>query len=131
MDRSPVVRDGQVTLLDREGGAELGVPVPEPPRDETLFCEGWNGGTMKERQAPFWIYGAGTLRVDVSAAGETPATMWVDGGRADTTTVSETTTLQGELADERWHAVVLEVPELLDISPPEGLRLEGLDLAPR
>ena len=34
---------------------------------------------MDERQAPFWVHGAGTLRLVVSAIEQTPATLWVDG----------------------------------------------------
>jgi hypothetical protein len=128
---SPAARGGQVTLFTREAGGELGAPVPEPDRNRPVFCEGWNGDVMDERQAPFWVYGAGTLRLTVSASGQSPATLWADGLRADATLVSDTATLTAELEGERWHAVVLEIPVLLDLAPPRGLRLDGLVLASR
>ena len=34
---------------------------------------------------PFWVYGAGTLRLTVCAIAETPATLWVDGEFVDRT----------------------------------------------
>ncbi len=39
------------------------------------------------------------------------------------------TTFEAELAGEGWHAVVLEVPELLATDPPQGLELESIVLA--
>ncbi|MGH3038434.1 MAG: hypothetical protein ACRDLZ_03380, partial [Gaiellaceae bacterium] len=124
----PVARGGPVTLLAREGRANLGVPVSEPRRDQPFFCEGWNGRLMDERQGPFWIYGAGTLRLSVDAASSTPATLWVDGEVIDRELVAGTTSLETELESEDWHAVVLEVPALL-AEPPQGLELESLVLA--
>jgi hypothetical protein len=125
---APVARGGQVTLLSREGGAALGAPVPEPPRAAPVFCEGWNGRVMDERQAPFWIYGSGTLALEVSAHARTRAVLWVDGDEADVAVVAGSAVLEGELAGERWHAVVLQVPELLSFDPPRGLELERLSL---
>jgi hypothetical protein len=128
---SPAARGGQVTLFTREGGGELGAPVPEPNRNRPYFCEGWKGNVMDERQAPLWLYGAGALRLTVGGSRRTSATLWVDGARADSAVVSGTTTLTAELEGERWHAAVLEIPELLDLAPPQGLRLDGLVLAAR
>jgi hypothetical protein len=128
---SPVARDGQVTLFARDGDGDLGVPVPEPDRGQPLFCEGWKNDVMDERQAPFWVHGEGPLRLEVSAVSETPAVLWVDGVRADVVQVDGTTTLEAELDGDRWHAVVLEIPELFGTAPPEGLRLERLVLPPR
>ena len=85
---------------------------------------------MDERQAPFWIYGTGALRLAVSAIAETPATLWVDGEIVDRSIVADRAAFTAQLEGERWHAVVLEVPELLPTAPPEGLRLEGLVVAP-
>jgi hypothetical protein len=128
---SPAARGGQVTLFTRSASGGLGAPVPEPDRDEPLFCEGWNEGVMDERQAPFWIHGAGTLRLEVSTIAETPATLWVDGEVADRSRVTGRAELEAELEGDGWHAVVLEVPELLATAPPQGLRLDRLFLAPR
>jgi hypothetical protein len=128
---SPAARGGQVTLFTRSADGGLGAPVPEPDRGTPLFCEGWSGKVMDERQAPFWIYGTGALRLSVSAIAETPATLWVDGEIVDRSVVADKATFAAQLEGERWHAVVLEVPELLPTAPPEGLRLDGLVLAPR
>ena len=125
---SPVARGGRVTLFSRAGRAGLTAPVPEPPRGRPLFCEGWAGRVMDERQAPFWMHGAGTLRLEVSAPDPTPATFWVDGEVVDRAQVAGRATFEAELAGAGWHAVVLEVPRLLDTAPPRGLELESLAL---
>ena len=128
---APLANGGVITLLGR-GISSAEPPVPEPPRADPLYCEGWKGRTMKERQAPFWLYGSGAVQLEVSAPAPTPAVLWVDGVRVDRTTVSREATLNAELEGEGWHALVLEVPRLLDTTPPQGLRLErlGLDLFP-
>ncbi len=126
---SPVAHGGRVTLFSRDGGAELPAVLPEPSRAQPVFCEGWNGRVMDERQAPLWIHGAGTLRLVVSAAASTPATFWVDGEVSERALVAGPTSLEAELAGEGWHAIVLEVPELLETTPPSGLELQGLVLA--
>ncbi len=125
---SPVARGGQVTLLSRDGDADLGNPVPEPPRSAPVFCEGWRGRVMDERQAPFWLHGSGTLRLEVSAIEQTRAILWVDGEEADSQLVDGTAVLAGELVGEGWHALVLQVPELLAFEPPQGLELERIQV---
>jgi hypothetical protein len=126
---SPVARGGRVTLFSHDdGGGALAAPVAEPPRGQPLFCEGWEGRVMDERQAPFWVYGAGTLRLRVSAPAETPASLWLDGDLVDRIQVDGTATVEAELAGDRWHALVLEVPQLLETTPPQGLELESLEL---
>jgi hypothetical protein len=124
----PVARGGGVTLLAREGPAALDVPVDEPRRDRPLFCEGWKGRLMDERQGPIWVYGAGTLRLVVNAVSPTPAMLWVDGEIVARTRVDGTATFAAKLAGQGWHAVVLEVPALLATEPPQGLELESLSL---
>jgi hypothetical protein len=128
---APIERDGAITLLG-SGSGQAEPPVPEPPRAEPLYCEGWRGRTMKERQAPIWLYGSGPVQLEVSSPAPTPATLWVDGVRVDRTVVEGDAVLDAELEGDGWHALVLEVPELLDTAPPRGLRLErlGLDLVP-
>jgi hypothetical protein len=83
---------------------------------------------MDERQAPFWIYGEGRLRLAVSASEDTPSALWVDGEVVDRALVRGHAVYEAELAGERWHAVVLEVPLLLETAPPRGLELESLTL---
>ena len=128
---APVARGGAVTLFGRGAGASE-APVPEPSRAEPLYCEGWRGRTMKERQAPFWLYGSGPVQLEVSSPAPTPATLWADGVRVDRALVSDRTTLSADLEGGGWHALVLEVPRLLETTPPQGLRLDrlGLDLRP-
>ena len=125
---SPVARGGRVTLFSRAGRADLAAPVSEPPRGRPLFCEGWKGRVMDERQGPFWVYGTGTLQLVVSSPDETPATFWVDGEVVDRARVAGRATFEAELAGTGWHAVVLEVPRLLETTPPRGLELESLAL---
>jgi hypothetical protein len=125
---SPTARGGRVTMFSPTGAADLDVPVPEPSGAAPLFCEGWNGRIMDERQAPFWVHGAGTLRLVVSAVEETPATLWVDGEIVERIQVAGRATVAIGLDGDRWHAVVLEVPALLETAPPQGLELESLVL---
>ncbi len=82
-----------------------------------------------ERQGAFWVYGSGPVKLTVNAIAETPATLWVDGERADTGLVSGPTELEGDLAGEGWHALVLEVPALLSTAPPQGVELVAVDVA--
>jgi hypothetical protein len=83
---------------------------------------------MAERQGPLWIFGAGTLELEVSTPAALEAGLWVDGERRPNVVVSDDATLSAELEGERWHALVLEVPELLPSDPPRGLLLESVTL---
>ena len=83
---------------------------------------------MEERQGPLWIYGSGDLRLGVSAPAQLPAALWIDGNRVDQALVDGQSTLEGRLAGEGWHAIVLDVPELLPTKPPQGLLLERIQL---
>jgi hypothetical protein len=83
---------------------------------------------MEERQAPLWIFGSGALELEVSTPASLRAGLWVDGERLPDATVSDEGSLRADLRGEGWHAVVVEIPELLPTSPPRGLRLERLTL---
>jgi hypothetical protein len=83
---------------------------------------------MKERQAPIWLYGSGPVQLEVSTPAPTPAVLWVDGVRVDRIVVDDEAVLNAELEGDGWHALVLEVPRLLETRPPQGLRLERLGL---
>jgi hypothetical protein len=127
----PVAQGGEITLFERgAAGADAAAPVPEPERGELQLCQGWEGRTMEERQGPLWIHGEGRLTIVVGAAAPTPASLWIDGERVDSSDVEGTATLAGELRGEDWHALVLEVPELLPTTPREGLRLDAVRLQP-
>jgi hypothetical protein len=47
----------------------------------------------------------------------------VDGELADRAVVASPTILTGDLDGSGWHALVLEVPQLLETEPPQGLEL--------
>jgi hypothetical protein len=126
---APEASGGAVTLFRHGGDRIAEPPVPEPSRSRALFCEGWEGRVMKERQAPLWLYGSGTVALGVSAPTPTDAALWVDGRRVEDLRVTDTATLSATLGEEGWHAVMLTVPALLDTKPPRGLRLEKLELA--
>jgi hypothetical protein len=124
----PAITDGAITFLDRSSPPGE-APVPEPSRLRPVFCEGWRGRTMDERQAPLWIYGSGTLSLRIGAPGPTRAGLWVDGERLQDAVVTSEATLETPLPGERWHSVVLEVPELAPTDPPRGLTLFELSLS--
>ena len=126
---APIARGGEVTLFGRGDGAAREAPVAEPSRAEPLLCEGWRDRTMRERQGLLWLYGSGPVRLEVSAIADTPAALWVDGRLVDETQVSGLAALEGELEGEGWHALVLEIPRLLDAEPPQGLTLAAVTLA--
>jgi hypothetical protein len=127
---APEASGGVVTLFRRGGEGTAEPPVREPPRSRPLFCEGWQGRVMEERQGPLWLYGSGTAVLHVSTPAPTDAALWVDGRRVEDVRVTERATLAAPLDDAGWHSIVLEVPELLETKPPRGLRLEQLELGP-
>jgi hypothetical protein len=134
---APRATGGAVSLFGRGQAAPTAAPVPEPSRFGPVFCEGWegpeegwDGRVMIERQAPFWLYGSGTLHLRVSAPAALDAAVWVDGRRVGDARVAREASLETPLTGPGWHAVVLEVPELLDTDRPRALQLDELDLRP-
>jgi hypothetical protein len=125
---APRATDGAVTFLGR-GESKAPGPVREPPRGRPVFCEGWHGRTMDERQAPFWVYGSGTLLLRVGAPEPLRAGLWLDGRRHADSEIGEERTLVTRLRGTRWHAVVLEVPKLVGTEEPRGLTLYELRLS--
>jgi hypothetical protein len=125
----PVAEAGAVTLFSTAGDI-AGPPVPEPPLDRPILCEGWRGRTMVELQAPLWIHGGGQLEVHVSAPGRVRARVLVDGREARRIDVSGAETFTVPLPVTRWHSVILEVPRLFPTKPPSGLRLQRLIVRP-
>jgi hypothetical protein len=93
--------------------------VAEPARDRPVFCQGWYGDTgdghyMSERHAPFWIYGAGTLRLSFADVPALPRRVLVDGRRSL------------ELGRPGWHLVTVDVPRLVHVAgvrKPVGAKL--------
>lgn len=119
---------GVVWLLGR-GGGEVAPSLPEPPRYQAFFCQGWYGQMaalpgrfMSETHAPFWIYGSGTLRLSF-APSSLPRTYTVD-GRAQPGPL-----LQLGRAD--WHLITVDVPRLVRYRDQKvGARLLGLLVRP-
>ena len=120
----PTAGAGDVWLfpLQPRGGAPQAAPVEEPPRSEPVLCEGWRGWTMKQRQAPFWVYGSGSLTLVVTAPEPTRAYLW-QGEEYQPHTVRGETTIEVELEGEQWHRLMFQIPELFETTPPQGLEL--------
>ncbi|HYY76176.1 MAG TPA: hypothetical protein VE644_07655, partial [Gaiellaceae bacterium] len=125
---APRTTDAAITLFTRGDPGASTPPLREPSRGQPLLCQGWRGQTMAERQGPLWVFGAGTLELDMSTPVALEAGLWVDGEREPNVLVADEATLSAEIEGERWHAVVVEIPELLPTAPPRGLRLESVTL---
>jgi hypothetical protein len=90
----------------------------EPVHTRPIFCQGWyadtrSGRYMSENHAPFWIYGAGRLKLEF-APSLLQRRVAVDGRR----------TLVAKGKD--WHLVTVDVPRLVEAageSKRVGLRL--------
>lgn len=128
------VRGGEVYLFpldERQGAPPQTPPVPEPNRAHPVLCEGWRGFTMKERDAPLWLYTSKNVELTLTAPGRTEASVRVDDRPARTFEVDREVTIQVEIAEPGWHAVVLAVPQLfLDSDPPQGLTIRTLHYVP-
>ena len=90
----------------------------EPVHTKPIFCQGWFGHTgsgryMSETHAPFWIYGAGRLKLEF-ASSPLPRRVTVDGRK----------TLVAGKRD--WHLVTVEVPRLVEAEG--GSKRVGLQL---
>jgi hypothetical protein len=118
-------------LVRRDGAAPQPPPVREPDRAAPVLCEGWRGFTMKERDAPMWVYGDADLELELAAPGRTRAVVWVDGERVERFVVDGTVTLSIPLEGDEWHSIVLEVPRLFeDAKPPQGLEITKMSFLP-
>jgi hypothetical protein len=111
---------GPVWLFERRGLGLLPA-LPEPPRTEPVFCQGWYGDTgagryMSERHAPFWIYGSGKPRLEFATSALRPRVS-VYGGRT-----------------RGWHLVTVDLPRLHNVPGQKrrvGARLLRVTLASR
>ena len=127
-------RDGAVSVYERLPGADdSGPPVGEPDRAHTHFCQGWFGPKgrqvpMSETHAPFWVYGAGELRLRVQAPVPVATRFAVDERPALERMVSRPRRIVLPLGPRRgWHLVTLDVPRLAPTSPrATGVRLLAL-----
>jgi hypothetical protein len=127
-------RGGEVSLFPlrrQPGTAAQPAPVPEPDRATPVFCEGWRGFTMKERDAPLWVYGDADVELELSAPGHTNATVVVDGERTVRFEVDRAAVVRVPLDGDAWHSVVFEVPQLFtNVKPPQGLEIERISFLP-
>jgi hypothetical protein len=118
-------------LVRREGAPRQPAPVREPDRAAPILCEGWRGFTMKERDAPMWIYGDADVELELTAPGRTPAVVSVDGDRVQRLDVDRRVTVVIPLEGDEWHSIVLEVPQLLETAtPPQGLSIARITFLP-
>jgi len=102
-------------------------PVPEPDRATPVFCEGWRGWRMKERDAPLWIWGDRDVELELAAPERSKGLVRVDGTRLQRFEVRGSVTLVVPLEGRRWHSIVLEIPELFQgTKPPQGFELVRL-----
>ena len=80
----------------------------EPVHTRPIFCQGWyadtgSGRYMSETHAPFWIYGAGQLRLEF-APSSLPRRISIDGRRSVTASKRD------------WHLVTVDVPRLVTVA---------------
>jgi hypothetical protein len=102
------------------GAATTAPSLTEPYRLRAYFCQGWYGSLsspsgryMSETHAPFWVYGAGRLRLSF-APSPLRRSFTVDG-------VSQRGPVL-RLGRRDWHVITVEVPRLV----PNGHRRVGL-----
>jgi hypothetical protein len=98
---------GPVWLFER-GGVGIAPKRIEPDRSRPVFCQGWfastmSGRYMSETHAPFWIYGSGTLELDLAPSALTPR-ITVDGRPGL------------KLHNVGWHLVTVDVSSLITVA---------------
>ncbi len=118
-------------LVQRAESAPQPPPVREPDRSTPVLCEGWRRFTMKERDAPMWIYGDADVELELAAPGRTSALVRVDGERVERFQIDGRMTLVVPLEGDEWHSIVLQVPRLFeDTKPAQGLEIERISFLP-
>jgi hypothetical protein len=127
MDRGwrPVASGGAVTLLSRQGGAgNASASVAEPDRDRPYFCSGWD--RLRRTFGPYaslWVFGIGRLTLDLRSTRATPIVLWVDGRREHGASVNGRARIEVDLAEQRWHSVLFELPGRFEVGSPPGVQL--------
>jgi hypothetical protein len=130
----PVAAGGAVSLFDRRVGAAT-PPASvgaEPVRDRPYFCRGWDRlRRTYEPYASLWVFGTGSLTLDLRSTRATPIVLWVDGRRERGASVNGRARIEIELADERWHSVLLELPDRFEAGLPPGVQLARISFPRR
>ncbi|TMJ95321.1 MAG: hypothetical protein E6G67_07460 [Actinobacteria bacterium] len=122
----PAAGGGPVTLFAPGRGPVSDPPFPEPPHGRPLLCEGWAGRTMAETRAPLWLWGSGSVRLQLAAPRTTELWIWVDGRPAARVTVTRRIDAAVRLRGAGWHLLMLQVPAVARTAPPPGVRLERI-----
>ena len=123
-------RGGSVWLYPFErapGTSRQAPPVPEPPRETPILCEGWKNLRMKQRDAAILAYGPSTLTLGLRTPAPVAATIWIDGRDPRRVEVDRRRTLSLEL-EPGWHVLLFHVPDLFDTKPARGIELVRLSL---
>jgi hypothetical protein len=116
---------GPVWIFER-GGTGIAPTRVEPAHSRPVFCQGWfaeqagSGRYMSETHAPFWIYGAGTLRLVFASSALRPR-VTVDGRKSLV------------LRSSGWHLVTVDIPHLREVSGENrkvGLKLLRISTSP-
>jgi hypothetical protein len=119
----PAAGDDTVSFFSGSG-AIAPPPVPEPPADRPVLCEGWRGRAMVERAASLWVNAGGNIELHVQASGRIPLRIWIDGRREVVIDIAGETVFTLPVGPSGWHSVALAVPRLFPTKPPSALRLE-------
>jgi hypothetical protein len=127
----PQARDGAVTLLERRGGGPPPrPPVPEPPREGAILCQGWakndgGGRRMEMPHAALWAYNAGgsDLRLFMRSARRQHMVVRVDGDRRYGRAVGALRQVRIPLGPEGWHLVTMDARIDEVDGRPEGPRI--------
>ena len=118
-------------LVQRAESAPQPPPVREPDRSTPILCEGWRGFTMKERDAPMWIYGDADVELGARRA-RTHLRPRPGRRRARRAfQIDGRMTLVVPLEGDEWHSIVLQVPRLFEhTKPAQGLEIERISFLP-
>jgi hypothetical protein len=120
----PVARGGAVSLLAKEGAPRAPSGIPEPSRHGPYFCRGWDAlRRTVEPYASVWVFGRGSLTLDLRSVRRTGLVLRVDGRRERAVMVDGRATVRLELAPARWHSVLFELPDRFAVGLPPGVQV--------
>ena len=82
-----------------------------------MLCDGWQDGALELDEGALWLYGSGRAELTLEADAPTQVSVFADGRPLAPELVDGTATVSVDLADEGWHAFVVQ--------GAPGLRLAG------